>query len=118
MNLQLGAAVGDSREGGRQAARLPGGKVWVRELSGDGCQQLGELYRAEEGVPDMPGHRKECWSCQASRLLLRLSGRDLSSGKGTGGQSCQGTLEHCFFSRSTDEIKVGPWHQRNWTLTQ
>lgn len=81
--------MGDSREGGRQAARLPGGKVWVRELSGDGCQQLGELYRAEEGVPDMPGHREECWSCQASRLLLRLSGRDLS-GKGTGGTKLSG----------------------------
>lgn len=88
--------MGGIREGGgKQLACWPAfrlaGKVWVRELSWDGCQQLGELYRAEQGVPDMPGYREECQSCQESRpcyvCLVEAHGLEKGWGGGVGGET-------------------------------
>lgn len=73
--------------------------------------------RAEEGAPDMSGCKKECWHCHSSRPLLHRLVETCALGKGQEGQSCQGTLEQCFFS-STDEDKAASWPQRSWALTQ
>ena len=119
-------------ERGKQSVWLPHCRVgegsclpsWLLGKSGpewsrDGCQQLGDLYRAEKGVSDMPGCGKEHWSCQASRPLPRLSGRGSWSGKGTGGTESSGDSGAGFRStRSADEDKAGPWPQRNWALMQ
>lgn len=62
---------------------LLGKSGWESRVGMGWLSWLDDLYGAREGVSDMPGCRKECLCCQASRPLPRLSGRGSWSGKGT-----------------------------------
>ena len=129
-DYRLGTLMGGSGEGGRPVlclglshCRVRGGSCLPScllaksgpEWSRDSCEQLGELHRAQEGVPGAPGYRKECWSGQASRPLPCPSGRGLWSGKWTGGTETSGASGGSSLFFSGVLMRTRPWG--NWSLT-